>query len=175
MGWREIKEFSLDAIKVLFFIVILLFIIQYIFSITKVVGDSMYPTLNKDELFVLNKAHYRFHEIKRGDIVSLEYKDTKYLIKRIIGLPGDTVSIKNSQVYINNEVLDEPYISKSLSYKDFELKDLGIEKIPEDMYFVLGDNRENSMDSREIGCVAKKEIQGIISFRFWPLNRIKFI
>lgn len=175
MGWREIKEFSSDLAKFFFFIVILLFIIQYVFSITKVVGDSMYPTLHKDELFILNKAVYRFTDIKRGDIVSLEYKDTKYLIKRVIGLPGDKISIKNNKLYINNELYEESYISSTLVYDDFELSDLGYNEVPEDTYFVLGDNRENSLDSREIGCIHKKDIQGKISLRFWPLNRIKFL
>ena len=175
MGWREIKEFSLDATKVIIFIVALLFVLQYVFSVTKVVGDSMFPTLHKEELFILNKFHYRFFDIKRGDSVSLEHKDTKYLIKRIIGLPGDTIQIKNSKLYINGSVYEENYLSDTLNYKDFDLKDIGYEKIPDDMYFVLGDNRENSLDSREIGLISKKDIQGKISFRFWPLNRMKFI
>lgn len=174
MDWRDIKEFAKDTAKVAVLIIAILFIIQYIFSITKVVGSSMYPTLKDEEILILNKFKYRFGKVKRGEIISLKYVDTKYLIKRVIGLPGDTVEIKNSKVYINNEILEEPYLKEDLNYQDFSLSELGYEKIPEGYYFVLGDNRENSLDSREIGLIKKEDIIGKISIRFWPLNTFKF-
>lgn len=175
MDWLEIKEFFKDTAKVLIFIVVILFVVVYGFSVTQVVGSSMYPTLKNGELLILNKAKYRFFDVKRGDIISLEYADTKYLIKRVIGMPGDSLYIKDNTVYINNQKYVEPYLSDTLQYADFDLKDLGYETIPDDMYFVLGDNRENSKDSREIGLVSKDEIIGKISFRFWPLNKLKFM
>lgn len=135
----------------------------------------MHPTLKDEELFILSKFNYRFTDVKRGDIISLKYANTKYLIKRVIGLPGENVYIKDSTLFINNEKFEESYISKELEYDDFYLKDLGYDKIPENMYLVLGDNRVDSLDSREIGLIPKKDIIGKIALRFWPLNRFKFI
>ena len=145
----------------------------YVVSVTQVVGSSMSPTLKDEEVLILNKFQYRFFDIKRGDIVSLDYEDTKYLIKRIIGLPGETVKIVNNQLYINDKIYEEEYLANDLNYDDFSLADLGYSKIPEDMYFVLGDYRENSLDSREIGLIKKEDINGKISLRIWPLNKIK--
>lgn len=175
MDWLEIKEFFKDTIKIIIFIIVVLFIVVYVFSITQVVGSSMYPTLKNGEVLILNKFKYRFSDIKRGEIVSLRYADTKYFIKRVIGLPGDKVYIKNNTLYINDEEFKESYISDDLEYADFSLSDLGYDKIPDDMYFVLGDNRSDSVDSREIGLIKKDEIIGKIGIRIWPINRFKFI
>lgn len=175
MDWREIKEFLKDAGKIILCVILFLVIIQYVFSVTKVVGSSMYPTLKDEELLILNKFKYRMSDVKRGDIISLKYADTKYLIKRVIGLPGETIEIKDSKLYINNQIIEESYISSELKYKDFSLEELGYSKIPENMYLVLGDNRVNSLDSREIGLIKKEDINGKIALRFWPLNRISFI
>lgn len=175
MDWLEIKEFLKDTAKIVIFVIIVLILIQYVISITKVVGSSMNPTLKDEEILILNKLKYRFQEIQRGDIVSLKHADTKYLIKRIIGLPGDTVKIENNAVYLNGKKYEEPYLVEDLEYDDFDLKDLEYSVIPENMYFVLGDNRENSLDSREIGLVKKEDIIGKISLRFWPLNKFKLM
>lgn len=175
MDWLEIKELIKDTAKVFIFVIIIIILMVYILSITQVVGNSMSPTLKNGELLVVNKFKYRFFDIERGDIISLSYADTKYLIKRVIGLPGENIYIKNSQLYINDQATKENYLSKDLKYKDFYLSDLGYDKIPDDMYLVLGDNRVDSLDSREIGLIKKDEIIGEIMIRFWPLNRFKFI
>ena len=174
MDWLDIKEFFKDTIKYLIIICIILFIMLFIFSVTTVVGDSMHPTLKDGEVLILNKFKYKFSDIKREDIISLKYADTKYLIKRVIGLPGDKIEIISNKLYINGIQYPENYLSKDLNYKDFKLSDLGYEVIPEDMYLVLGDNREISLDSRKIGLIKKTDINGKISFRFWPLNKLKF-
>ncbi len=174
MGWLDIKEFFKDTIKYLIIIGIILFIMLFVFSVTTVVGDSMHPTLKDGEVLILNKFKYKFSDIKREDIISLKYADTKYLIKRVIGLPGDKIEIISNKLYINGIQYPENYLSKDLNYKDFKLSDLGYEVIPEDMYLVLGDNREISLDSRKIGLIKKTDINGKISFRFWPLNKLKF-
>lgn len=174
MDWLDIKEFIKDTAKYLIVIIIILFIMTFVFSVTSVVGNSMYPTLKDGEVMILNKFKYRFSDIKREDIISLKYADTKYLIKRVIGLPGEKVEIINNKLYINDIEYHEEYLSKDLSYKDFKLSDLGYNVIPEDMYLVLGDNREISLDSRKIGLIKKEDINGKISFRFWPLNELKF-
>lgn len=175
MGWLDIREFLFDGIKYIVIIFLIMFVIFYVASITQVVGNSMNPTLKNGEVLILNKFKYRFSEIKREDIVSLQYADTKYLIKRVIGLPGEKVEIKNNILYINDKKYREDYLPDNLSYDDFSLEDLGYKKIPKDMYFLLGDNRENSLDSREIGLVKKKDINGKISFCFWPLGRVRIV
>lgn len=172
--WLSIKEFFKDTFKYLIIILIILFIITFIVSITKVVGNSMNPTLKNGEVLILNKIKYKFSDIKREDIVSLKYADTKYLIKRVIGLPGENIEIINNKLYINGKLYTEEYLSNNLNYQDFRLSDLGFNKIPDNMYLVLGDNREISLDSRKIGLIKKEDIEGKISFRFWPLNKLKF-
>lgn len=174
MDWLSIRELLWDTIKLILVIVVILFLMIYVVSVTQVVGSSMSPTLNDEEVLILNKFNYRVFDIKRGDIVSLDYEDTKYLIKRIIGLPGETIEIKDSNLYIDGKLYEEEYLSDDLVYSDFSLADLGYDVIPEDMYFVLGDNRENSLDSREIGLVSKDSINGKIAMRLWPLNKITF-
>lgn len=172
MDWLSIRETLIDTVKLIIVIIVILFLMIYVVSVTQVVGSSMSPTLNDEEVLILNKIGYLFFDIERGDIVSLDYEDTKYLIKRIIGLPGDTVEIIDNVLYINGSVYEEDYLSDDLDYDDFSLSDLGYEVIPEDMYLVLGDNRENSLDSREIGLVSKDAINGKIALRIWPLNKI---
>lgn len=172
MAWLSIKEFIIDLIKLLVVVVVILFLMIYIVSVTQVVGNSMYSTLEDGDVLILNKFKYRFFDIKRGDIISLENDDTKYLIKRVIGLPGDSISIKDNTLYINGEVYIENYLEEGLVYDDFELTSLGYDVIPDDMYFVLGDNRADSVDSREIGLISKDDVIGKISFRIWPLNKL---
>lgn len=172
MAWLSIKEFIIDLIKLLVVVVVILFLMIYIVSVTQVVGNSMYSTLKDGDVLILNKFKYRFFDIKRGDIISLENDDTKYLIKRVIGLPGDSISIKDNTLYINGEVYIENYLEEGLVYDDFELTSLGYDVIPDDMYFVLGDNRADSVDSREIGLISKDDVIGKISFRIWPLNKL---
>lgn len=173
MDWLEIKEFLKDSTKFIIFGGVIFFLFVYVVSITQVVGNSMSPTLQSGEVLLLNKLKYHVSEIKRGDIVSLDYADTKYLIKRVIGLPGDTVSIKDSVLYINNEKQEEPYLNSDLLYEDFDLTDIHYTIIPENMFFVLGDNRVDSLDSRDIGLVPKESINGKIFIRVWPFNKLK--
>ena len=172
MDWLSVREFILDAVKLIIVIVVILLLMVYVVSVTQVVGNSMSSTLGNGDVLVLNKFKYHFTDIKRGDIISFEYDDTKYLIKRVIGLPGDIVSILDNTLYINGEVYVENYLDEGLEYDDFELNSLGYETIPEDMYFVLGDNREDSLDSREIGLISKDDIIGKVSLRIWPLNKL---
>ncbi len=172
MDWLTIKEFLKDAIKFFIIIFVLLFLMVYVVSITQVVGDSMSPTLDNQEVLILNKAKYRFTDVKRGDIIAFTYEDTKYLIKRVIGLPGDHISIIDNKVYINGRYYAEDYL-KDVDTPDFDLQDLGYNEVPEGMYFVLGDNRDNSLDSRKIGLVSKEDIIGEIALRMWPITKIR--
>ena len=173
MDMRDIKEFLKDAIKYLVVIVTVIFVVIYVVTLEQVVGPSMYPTFNEGDVVVLNKFVYRFKDVRRGEIISFKNSGSKYLIKRVIGLPGETVEIKDNKIYIDEKALNEYYL-KNIDMEDFSLSDLGYDEIPQDMYFVLGDNRSNSQDSRDpkIGLIKKSDILGRVKYRIWPLNRI---
>ena len=172
MDWLTIKEFIKDSVKFILMVFILIFLMVYVVSVTQVVGDSMDPTLKNQDVLILNKAKYRFSEVKRGDIIAFTYEDTKYLIKRVIGLPGDHISIIDNKVYINGRYYIEDYL-KDIDTSDFDLQDLGYNTVPDGMYFVLGDNRDNSLDSRKIGLVEADDIIGEIAIRFWPITNFR--
>ena len=175
MDLRDIKEFLKDAFKYIVTAIVVIFIFLYVVTIQQVIGPSMSPTLSNKDIVVLNKMHYRFFKVKIFDIVALEYEDTKYLIKRVIGLPGEKVEYKNNELYVNNKILKEEFLKEGIKTDDFSIKDLHVESIPKDMYLVLGDNRENSMDSREIGFVLKKDILGKVIVKFWPITEFKLV
>ncbi|MGH1649271.1 signal peptidase I [Enterococcus gilvus] len=174
----NIKEAAKTIIYFLILAAILIGLRHFVFTPVVVKGDSMDPTLADGERVIALKNT----EIKRFDIVTFPAPDDegKNYIKRVIGLPGDTIEYKNDQLYINGKKTDEPYLdeykgeltdSQPLTY-DFNLKDLyGSEKIPEGELFVLGDNRRISKDSRIIGMIKEKNIMADVKFVFWPLNR----
>ena len=169
MDLREAREFIIDSSKMILTVVAVLVFVMYIATLQQIVGSSMSPTYESREVVILNKLHYKLFKIKRFDIISFEYDSTKYLIKRVIGLPGDTVEYKDNVLYVNGEEIEEEYLTESIKTENFSLASLGYEKIPEDMYLVLGDNREDSLDSREIGLISKKDILGKVSLKIWPI------
>ena len=93
MDWLEIKEFFKDTIKYIILIIVVLVLALYVVSLQQVVGHSMQPNFNSNDVVILDKISYRFKNVERGDVVSLYYADTKYLIKRVIGLPGETIKL----------------------------------------------------------------------------------
>lgn len=169
MDWLDFKEFIKDALKYIIFIVVVLFIAIYVVGLQQIVGDSMNPTLKNNNIIIIDKFTPRFLNIKRGDIISFYYDETKFLIKRVIGLPGEYLEIKDNKIYINNEAIDD-YV-EDCDMMNFKLEFLGYDKIPEDMYFVMGDNRGNSLDSRDyrVGLIKKEDIVGKQIIRVWPL------
>ena len=171
MDWLDIKEFIKDTIKYIIFIVVVLFIAIYVIGLQQIVGDSMSPTLKNNNIVLIDKFTPRFLEIKRGDIVTFYYDETKYLIKRIIGMPGEYIEIKNNKIYIDNKPIQD-YVEVD-SMMNFKLEFLGYDKIPEDMYFVMGDNRGNSLDSRDyrVGLIKKEDIVGKQLIKVWPLTK----
>ena len=136
-----------------------------ILPVLKVTGTSMNPTLNNDEVLLCNKLS----DPKRGDIIAFYYNN-KVLIKRVIGLPGDVIDIsEDGTVYVNGEVLDEPYVNE-LAFGEC---DIALPyQTPESRYFVCGDNRSISIDSRStsIGCIAEENIIGIVFLRIYPFG-----
>jgi signal peptidase I len=136
-------------------------------------SSSMIPTLQINDRLIIEKLSYHWQKPQRGDIVV--FSPTKALvqqnyhdafIKRIIGIPGDTVQVKNRKVYVNDRPLTENYIEEAPNY------DFGPVLVPENQYLVLGDNRNNSYDSHYWGFVPRDNIIGRAIVRFWPLDRI---
>jgi signal peptidase I len=136
-------------------------------------SSSMEPTLQINDRLIIEKISYHLHDPKRGDVVvfnptdALKAKNFKdAFIKRIIGLPGDTVKVSNGIVYVNGDKLSEDYIAQKPDYE------FGPAKVPEGQYLVLGDNRNNSYDSHYWGFVPKDKFVGRAFVRFWPFNRL---
>lgn len=174
---REIKEFIKDIAGLVITVVAVLFVIVYIASVQQVVGPSMNPTLQEGDILVLNKLYYRIFDVKRFEIVAIKTDTSKYLVKRIIGLPGEQIEYKDNVLYIDGKGYKEKFLDDSVITENFSLLDLGYEKIPEDMYLVLGDNRTNSQDSRDprIGLVKKEDILGKNGIRIWPIKDLGLI
>lgn len=166
----KIIKFLKDIFPYVLIIILVVLIRTFIVTPAQVDGSSMKPTLSDNNLVILNKLDYRLNDIKRFDVVVVDIK-TEKIIKRVIGLPGDTVSYKNKTLYINGKKVEENFTHTN-DTRDFKLGDIGYQKIPGDKYFVVGDNRNNSMDSRMIGLVDKDQILGSVSFRFFPFNKI---
>lgn len=176
MDFREIKEFFKDTLKYIIVIIIVLIIVLYVVTLQQVVGPSMQPTLNEGDVLILNKFQYYLFDVKRNDVVALKYDGSKYLIKRVIGLPGESIYYKDNTLYINGNPYKENIV-EGLVTEDFDLKDNGYEVIPDDMYFVLGDNRGDSLDSRskEVGLIKKEDIIGKVFIRIWPISGFKLV
>ena len=151
-----------ELIPYIVIIVAVVLIRTFIITPVKVDGDSMKETLNDNDILLL----YKLGSIKRFDIVVLdEAYDNEKIIKRVIGMPGETVSIKNDKIYINGKIIDNSFAYGTTS--DVDKIELG-----EDEYFILGDNRLISKDSRYFGPVTKSEIIGKVVFRLFPFNKI---
>lgn len=175
MDLRGVAEFFKDISKYLIVIVIVILLFVFIVGIQQVVGPSMESTLNQGDVVIINKLIYKnVRGIKRNDIVIIQ-EEEKNMIKRIIGMPGDNIEYKDNFLYINGEKYKESFLKDEVITEDFKLSDIGYEKIPDGYYLVLGDNRENSKDSRDFGLVNKKDIVGLAWIRIYPFNKIKFI
>ncbi len=157
-----------EIIEYIVLIVVILLIRTYLFVPIMVSGNSMVPTLNNGDVMILNKFSYLVNDIERFDIVVVDYEN-EYIIKRVIGLPGDYVEYKNDILYVNGKKIKEVYDREYT--EDFNLNDLSIEKIPNNYYLVLGDNRPISKDSRKIGLIDKKNIKGSTNFILFPFSR----
>lgn len=155
-------------------IIVVLLFKHYIVAPIRVVGPSMKDTLQDGDIMLLNKITYRFKNINRFDIVVVNYKEeSKPIIKRVIGLPGDKVEVRKNKLYINDSEYDEFYLASGTNTDSFDLNSLfGEETIPEGYYFVMGDNREESKDSRTIGFIKKSNIIGKASLTLFPFDRI---
>jgi len=156
-------------------LVIALLIKTFLFQAFYIPSESMVPTLNVGDRVLVNKLSYKLHPVHRGDIVVFKappHADPGIddLVKRVIGLPGEVVAAHGGHVYINGRQLPETYLSRGVSTSAFEAR-----RIPEHSYWVMGDNRGNSKDSRSFGFITKSQIVGRVFLRIWPLTRINIM
>lgn len=169
----KVKDIIGMVVYFLIVVAVMVFVVKFIGQRTVVIGDSMQTTLSDGDNLITDKITYRFRDPKRFDIVVFPFKEntSKLLIKRIIGMPGEMVQIKNGKVYINGYELQE-------NYGIAVMNDAGLASEPillgEDEYFVLGDNRNNSQDSRfsSVGNVSRSDLIGRAWVRLWPLDKI---
>jgi len=162
---KNIKELLPFIIAVIVVVLVKLFI----FSPVRVTGPSMQPTLHYKDIMILDKISYRFTDIERFDIVVVRHQN-EFLIKRVIGLPGEEVEYIDNTLYINGKEVKEQF--KHAATDDFNLKRaMGKQVVPKNNYFVLGDNRIDSLDSRAIGFISRDQIQGKANFTILPLSR----
>lgn len=156
------------AIAIVLALVIRTFLIQPFY----IPSGSMEPTLGIGDKIIVNKLGSFFKDPQRGQVIVFKYPvdPSQDFVKRVVGLPGETIEIKDSRVYIDGEVLEEEYLPEGLSYGDF-----GPVTVPEDAYFMLGDNRDNSQDSRVWGPLPRNLVTGKAILIFWPADRISVI
>jgi len=162
---KEIRVWTRDL---LIAIGLALVIIVFLYQPVKVEGTSMAPLLSDQERIFINKFVYRFEPIERGDVVVFWYPldHTKSFIKRVVGLPGETVEIRQGTLYVNGKVVPEPYVPPQ--YEDSS--DFGPVRVPKESFFVLGDHRISSNDSRVFGPVSSQYIYGRAVFAYWPVD-----
>ena len=163
---EEVRSWLKDVLAAL---VMAVLIVVFVVQPVKVEGTSMAPELEPRDRIFVNKFGYRMSSVERGDVVVFWYpRDVqKSFIKRIIGLPGEQVEIRSGDVYVKGERLGEPYLG-SLPDETWHAPEV----VPEGHYFVLGDNRESSSDSRDWGSVPRENILGEALFRYWPLSKL---
>ena len=173
--FRKIYEFLIDIIQTLL-LVFAVFLVVYIFLFRpfQVNGDSMYPNFYDKEYILTNIITLRFNTPKLGDVIVFKAPINleKDYIKRIIGIPGDQITLKNGDVYLNGKLLNEDkYLGQSIkTYGGSFIKEGETVTVPTESYFVMGDNRLESSDSREWGFVPVKLIIGKSFFAYWPLK-----
>jgi signal peptidase I len=162
---HEIRVWTRDL---LIAIGLALVIIVFLYQPVKVEGTSMAPLLSDQERIFINKFVYRFEAIHRGDVVVFWYPldRSKSFIKRVIALPGETVTIRQGVVTVDGTVVPEPYVPPQ--YED--VSDYGPQRVPADSYFVMGDHRISSNDSRVFGPVPSQFIYGRAVFAYWPVD-----
>lgn len=171
------NKFIKEWLPYLVIIIVVVLIRSYIITPVIVRGDSMDNTLKDGEVLLLSKISYRVNDIKRYDIVVVKDKDSDYIIKRVIGMPGDKIYYEDDILYINDKKVFKRFtkdVTEDFTLEEIcEINDDDCSKgIPKNKYLVLGDNRDISADSRIKGLIDKEQIIGKTVVRLWPLNKI---
>ncbi|MBM0065178.1 signal peptidase I [Alkalicoccobacillus gibsonii] len=175
---------SWEWVKAIAIALLLAFVIRtFMFASVVVDGESMQPTLEPDDKLIVNKIGLQLSEPERFDIMVFHAPGGNDYIKRVIGLPGEEIEYKDDTLYVNQEPVAEPFLDEmkqryegEILTGDFTLEELPHALgpvVPEDSYFVMGDNRRRSKDSRDIGAVHKEDMIGGASLTFWPIRNIK--
>ncbi|WHY01364.1 signal peptidase I [Neobacillus sp. DY30] len=172
---KKIKKELFSWAKSIGFALIIVFICrQFIFVPVTVKGESMIPTLENNNRIVVSKTS----SIQRFDLIVFHAPDAdKQYVKRVIGVPGDSIKMKDDILYVNGEPYKETYVNREIKSnkitEDFTLHDIaGLSKVPKGHLFILGDNRLRSKDSREFGLILEDSVVGEVKFRFYPFNEI---
>ncbi|MGV8026654.1 MAG: signal peptidase I [Anaerolineaceae bacterium] len=167
---KQIPSALLEILQTILMAAALYFVVDVVIDRVEVFNVSMEPTVVQSEVIFVNKLAYRLGEVDRGDIVTFHYPNDPRVdyIKRAIGLPGDEVKILDESVFINGIKIDEPYLNNSTI-------DEGTWFVPEGMYFVMGDNRQDSLDSRTWGFVPEKNLIGKALAVYWPITHIRIL
>jgi signal peptidase I len=164
------RSFLSELLQTLLLAALLYFAIDAVFARVRVLNISMQPPLYEGNIVLVNKLAYKFGELKTGDVVIFHdpHNRQEDFIKRLIGKPGDKVSVKNGEVYVNGNLLVEPYTASKPAYD-------GLWQVPDDSVFVLGDNRNQSSDSHSWGFVPLTDVVGKALIVYWPLDEIKLV
>ena len=174
---NKVKEAVSLIVYCIVVVAVMFLVVKFVGQRTVVLGSSMEPTLQDGDNLITDKITYRLIEPKRFDIVVFPYKEntSKLLIKRIIGMPGEKVQIKNGKVYINDTELKDDVYGNALMVDEGIVGDPVV--LAADEYFVLGDNRNHSQDSRfaSVGNIHRDDIIGRAWVRIWPLNKLTLL
>lgn len=172
---------------IVLFVIVVVFILIYafrtiLFSNYVVDGKSMEPTLEDGNNLMVNKVIYDIADVDRFDVIVFHKNAKDDYVKRVVGLPGDTIEYKDDQLLVNGEQMEEPFLwnpspltRDATVTKDFTLKeDTGKNRVPKDKLFVLGDNRMNSVDSRKFGFISQEQVVGKVDASYWTFADIEF-
>jgi len=179
---EDVKKEGLEWVKAIGIgLIIFVFIRAFFFSNYVVEGRSMMPTLEDGNKLIVNKIGFQIGDLKRFDVIVFHANEKEDYVKRVIGLPGDTIEYKNDQLIINGKKMDEPYLEKHRNEiltkrltEDFTLQErTGAKVVPEGKLFVLGDNRLESWDSRQMGFISVDQVVGKVNLRYWPLDHME--
>ena len=174
---REIWEWTKAIVLGLIVVTVIrsFFLTNYAVS-----GKSMMPTLNDQDKVIVSKISYSVGQVDRLDILVFHGDENEDYVKRVIGLPGDLITYENDQLFVNEKLVDEPYLNSYSAYinpdenltEDFKLEELtGSFSVPADSYFVLGDNRRQSFDSRYFKFIHSDQVIGQVVARYWPIQQ----
>ena len=179
MDLREVVEFFKDIMWYVIVFGIIIFVLTFIVGVQTVAGNSMNPTLKDGQPILVSRLSYKIKDVERNQIVVLNH-DGKSYVKRVIGLPGEKIDYMDNILYVNDEPFKETYLNDDVETYNFLFKDVCDENcpdgvIPKDKYLVMGDNRPESIDSRDktFGLIDKKDIKGKVFYSIIPFKSIK--
>ncbi|QKS70645.1 signal peptidase I [Paenalkalicoccus suaedae] len=180
---RSVKRTVWNVARIIAVVVVLSFVArEFLFTNYIVYGKSMMPTIHDGERIIVNKFNYEINQPNRFDLIIFHANEESDYIKRVVGLPGDELYYEDDILYVNDEPISEDYLDYHREQydgepftEDFTLEEVTSETVvPDGHVFVLGDNRQNSVDSRDIGFVPLEEIVGRVNMAFWPPKSVRF-